>query len=98
MGFGVSEFLIYVLFLGVPFYARLWGILFHASTTAIIAFGIAKRRTWIFYLIAVLLHLANNFMALLGGSWGVIGSTAIEVMSYIVAWRLYRRTREKNIN
>jgi hypothetical protein len=35
---------------------------------------------------------------LLGGSWGVIGSTAIEVMSYIVAWRLYTRTREKNIN
>ena len=98
LGFGVTEFLVYVLLLGIPFCIRLWGIFFHASTATIIAFGIAKKRTWIFYLIAVSLHFANNFLALLGGTWSVTGATAIEVISYLVAWRLYTRTREKNIN
>jgi RsiW-degrading membrane proteinase PrsW (M82 family) len=98
LGSGISEFLVYALLVGVPVYIRLWEIFFHASTTAIVAFGIAKKRTWIFYPIAVSLHFANNFMALLGGSLGVIAATAIEVMSYLVAWRLYTRTREKNIN
>ena len=98
LGFGVTEFLVYVLLLGIPFCIRLWGIFFHASTTTIIAFGIAKKRTWVFYLMAVSLHFANNFLALLGGTWSVTGATAIEVISYLVAWRLYTRTREKNIN
>ena len=96
LGFGISEFLVYVLLLGVPFYIRLWGVFFHASTTVIMTFGIAKKRTWVFYLIAVSLHSAVNFVALLGGSWGVIGATAIEVVSYLLAGRLYTRTREKS--
>ena len=98
LGFGISEFLVYVLLLGVPVYIRLWGIFFHASTTTIVAFGVAKKRAWIFYLVAVSLHFANNFLALLGGLFGVIGATAIEVTAYLIAWRLYTWTREKNIN
>jgi RsiW-degrading membrane proteinase PrsW (M82 family) len=61
LGFGVTEFALYVFTLGVPFISRVSGVIFHASSTGITAYGIAKKKPVPFYLVAVAFHLANNF-------------------------------------
>lgn len=93
LGFGISEFLVYVLTLGAPVYVRLSGILFHATSTSITAYGIGTRRTLWFYLVAVALHLSNNFAALSGSPWFLVGP-AVVVFTFLLSWRLYRRTSE----
>jgi len=42
LGFGISEFFVYVLTLGAPILFRLPGILFHAASTSITAYGIEQ--------------------------------------------------------
>jgi RsiW-degrading membrane proteinase PrsW (M82 family) len=64
LGFGIVEFFEYVLLLGVPFWVRLPGIFFHAALTSIVAYGIASRRSALFYLIAVFFHSSVNFLAI----------------------------------
>ena len=97
LGFGISEFLLYVLTLGAPIHIRLLGIFFHAASTSITAYGIAKKRTVQFYLIAVVLHFLNNFSALFGSFW-IIGGVFAIVMTYFLSWRLYGKTSEKIVN
>ena len=103
VGFGLAEFVLYVFVLGVPFVYRLGGIVFHAASTSIIAYGIATRRTALFYLISVVLHFANNFFALvfsmvdlptLFGPWS-LGSYAVMVATLYLSLRLYNRTSER---
>jgi RsiW-degrading membrane proteinase PrsW (M82 family) len=43
LGFGISELVLYVFFLGVPLVERIPGVIFHASSAAITAYGIAKK-------------------------------------------------------
>ena len=43
LGFGVSEFFVYVLALGVLILIKVPGIFFHAASTSISAYGIAKK-------------------------------------------------------
>jgi len=93
LGFGISEFLVYVLTLGAPVYVRLSGILFHATSTSITAYGIGTKRTVWFYLVAVALHFSNNFAALFGLPWALVGP-AVVVLAFLLSWRLYRRTSE----
>lgn len=97
LGFGISEFLLYVLYLGAPVPIRLPAIFFHAASTSITAYGIATKRPIRFYLIAVALHFSNNFSALFGEFW-FIGGVAALVITYVLSWRLYRKTSEKMID
>ncbi len=94
LGFGITEFALYVFTLDAPFVSRIPAVIFHASSAAITAYGIAKKKPLRFYLVAVSLHLANNLIALLAFSLAVIPGIAVVVAVYLLAWRLYNRTTE----
>jgi len=102
LGFGISEFFIYVLTLGVPIsIIRLPGIFFHAASTSITAYGIATKRPAEFYLIAVVLHFSNNFSALISSFYSIgysIGGTAALLITFFLSWRLYRKTSERIVD
>ena len=94
LGFGFSEFLVYILLLGAPLLLRLPAILFHAASTSIVAYGIARRNPVPFYLLAVFLHFLNNFSAFFGLLWFIGGGLSL-VLTYYISWRLYNRTTEE---
>jgi RsiW-degrading membrane proteinase PrsW (M82 family) len=96
IGFGFTEFFLYVFVLNQPILVRLPGIFFHAASTSITAYGIGKHRTWLFYLIAVTLHFIINFAATFSSLWLMIGP-AVLALTYYLSWYLYRRTSEKFI-
>jgi RsiW-degrading membrane proteinase PrsW (M82 family) len=96
LGFGITEFLLYVIVLHGSLLIRLPGIFFHAASTSITAYGIATRRTWVFYLIAVALHFTNNIAALSSSFWILVGPVAIAI-TYFFSWYLYRQTSERFI-
>jgi len=77
LGFGISEFFLYVFSLGVPIPVRLPGLFFHAASTSIVAYGIATKQPLRFFLIAVLLHFTNNVTALFGVLWLIGGLGAV---------------------
>ena len=83
IGFGVVEFIEYVVFFQAQFVLRLPGIFFHASTTSIMASGIGKKKTTVFYLVAVSLHLVNNLLAVLGPVWYVGGPVVIGLAYFL---------------
>ncbi len=97
LGFGITEFVLYVTVLQGSILIRLPGIFFHATSTSITAYGIATRRAWIFYLLAVALHFANNIAAIFGSFWIVVGPLAI-VITYLCSWYLYRQTSDRFID
>lgn len=94
LGFGISEFFVYILLLGAPVLLRLPAVLFHAASTSIVAYGIAKRNPVAFYLLAVFLHFLNNFSAFFGILWFIGGGLSL-VLTYYISWRLYNRTTEE---
>jgi RsiW-degrading membrane proteinase PrsW (M82 family) len=94
LGFGLAEFLLYIVLVDAPIYLRLPAVLFHASSTTITVYGIATNRAPRFYLLAVALHLLNNFFAVLGPIW-FVGGVADLLIAYYLAWTLYKRTTEK---
>jgi RsiW-degrading membrane proteinase PrsW (M82 family) len=96
LGFGVTEFALYVFTLGAPFISRVSGVIFHASSTGITAYGIAKKKPVPFYLIAVAFHLTNNLFALFSDSFSFlfIPGLIVLIATYLLAWYLYRRTSE----
>jgi RsiW-degrading membrane proteinase PrsW (M82 family) len=94
LGFGVTEFALYVFTLDAFFISRIPAVIFHASSAGITGYGIAKKKPIPFYLIAVSLHLGNNLSALLGTSLSIILGLAIVITAYLLAWRLYNRTSE----
>ena len=95
LGFGITEFILYVFILQVPVFVRLPGIFFHAASTSIVAYGIAKKQPARFYLIAVGLHFLNNFSALQES--GDIGILVANIGAYYLCWRFYNRTTEQFI-
>jgi len=95
LGFGIAEFFFYVQ-AGVPFFLRLPAIGFHAAGTGIVAYGIYKRKTLKYYLLAVGLHLTNNLFAALGNLW-LIGGVAATISAYSLAWRFYSRARKESL-
>ena len=96
LGFGITEFILYVFSLDAPFISRIPGVIFHASSTGITAYGIAKKKPLPFYLISVGLHLANNFLALFSSVFSLlyIPGLLVLIATYILAWRLYHRTSQ----
>jgi hypothetical protein len=91
LGFGIAEFLLYVFVLDVPFIFRIPALFFHAASTSIIAYGIIIKKPFQFYILAVLLHFANNFFALFNEIW-YIGGIAALFLTYYLSWTYYSRT------
>ena len=96
LGFGISEFFLYVFVFGVPFPLRLPGILFHAASTSIVAYGIAMRNPVPFYLVSVGLHFLNNFSAIF--ELGTVGIIVANLGAFYLSWHFYNRTSEKFID
>ncbi len=92
LGFGITELVLYVFVLGVPPVARIPGVVFHASSAAITAYGIAKKFPLPYYLIAVGLHVANNFFALIGDEFlALIVQLLVLITVFYTAYYLYNR-------
>jgi len=96
LGFGLVEFITYVVLEGVPIPFRLSGLLFHPASTSIAAYGIATKKPLPYYALAVGLHFANNFLALTN-PLPISVSIIIVAVTLWIAWTLYRRTKEKFI-
>ena len=94
LGFGVTEFILYVFTLGADPISRVSGLIFHASSAGITAYGIAKKKPLRFYLVAVSLHLTNNLFAVLGASLFFLPGVAVLITTFVLASRLYQRTSE----
>jgi RsiW-degrading membrane proteinase PrsW (M82 family) len=93
LGFGIVEFFEYVLAKGIlviPF--RVPGLFFHPATTSIVAYGIANKKSTLFYLVAVALHFSYNFAALYYPSLIVILS--IFLLTVFLSYYLYQKTPE----
>ena len=90
LGFGISEFLVYVFIYQAPILVRLFGIFFHSATASITAYGIATKRTVYFYFIAVLLHFSTNFSALFPGFWSII-EFGFVILTYLLSFHFYRK-------
>jgi RsiW-degrading membrane proteinase PrsW (M82 family) len=96
LGFGLVELLTYVYVLGVDLAYRLPGIFFHPASTAVTAYGIATKRPLPFYLIAVFLHFANNYFALvLTSPLPLLVSIFVVTITVFASWQLRNRTKEK---
>lgn len=92
LGFGIVEFIIYTVILEVPIVFRIPGLFFHAATTSIVAHGIARKRAFSFYLLAVVLHFSANMFAS-SPLW--IGSFLIAFLALFASWNLYGKTSER---
>ena len=95
-GFGMIEFFEYVFLLGVPFWIRLPGIFFHASLTSIVAYGIAAKRSALFYLVAVFFHSVVNFLAI--SSAPVLPYSLFLGTAVALAFFLYTKTSDRVID
>ncbi len=93
IGFGIAELVEYVVLADVPIIARVPGIIFHGSSAAITAYGIAKKNPLPYYLLAVLLHVANNFFAVSGDIFLAIGEIAVLVAVYALAWNYWHKAK-----
>ena len=93
LGFGIAEFVQYVAFVGVSPVARIPGIIFHASSTVITAYGVAKKNPLPYYLIAVGLHVANNFFAIVGDFLSVLIALLVLITTYMLAWRYWHKAK-----
>jgi RsiW-degrading membrane proteinase PrsW (M82 family) len=94
VGFGIAELFEYVILGGVPLIVRIPGIIFHASSAGITAFGVAKKNPLPFYLIAVGLHVANNFFALTADIFSIFVELLVLIIVYLLAWRYWHMARK----
>jgi len=92
LGFGVAEFFEYIFLANVPVVAAIPHIIFHGSSATITAYGIAKKNPLPYYLIAVSLHIVNNFFALTNDLFlGLLAELLVLIAVYLLAWRYYHR-------
>ena len=94
LGFGIVEFLEYIFLLGVPVIDRIPGLFFHPASTAITAYGIGKKKTGRYYMLAVGLHVSNNFLAVVSPA---PFSILVSGLTVLIAYNLYCKTQEKII-
>lgn len=97
LGFGISEFFLYVVLLDVPPIFRIPGVIFHASSAAITAYGIAKKNPLPYYLISVSLHAINNFFAVVNVSAGVLVELLVLITVYLLAWHFWHKASPEKI-
>jgi RsiW-degrading membrane proteinase PrsW (M82 family) len=93
LGFGVTEYFLYTLLLGASPITRIPGVVFHASSAAVTAYGIAKKNPLPFYLIAVGLHILNNFVAIVYADsfLAIAVQSVVLVLVYYLAWHFYHK-------
>jgi RsiW-degrading membrane proteinase PrsW (M82 family) len=97
LGFGITEFFLYIFVYNATVPIRIPGLLFHAASTTIVAYGIATKKPLGYYLIAVFLHFANNFFALLGPFW-YIGGPLVLILALLLAYFLFKQSKEVIVN
>jgi len=98
LGFGIFEFFEYVFLLGVPLIDGIPHIIFHASTPAITSYGIAKKKPAPYYLLAVLIHAANNFfVAEAALPIGLLAEWLVIIIVYLLAWNFYHKASKEKI-
>jgi RsiW-degrading membrane proteinase PrsW (M82 family) len=97
LGFGISEFFLYVVFLDVPPIVRIPGVIFHASSASITAYGIAKKNPMPYYILSVALHAANNFFAVTSLGLGVLVELLVVIVAYLSAWYFYHQASPEKI-
>ena len=63
------------------------------------AYGIAKKNPLPYYLIAVVLHVANNLFAYTGDvTFGVLAELLVLIVVYLLAWRFcHQASKEKMV-
>jgi RsiW-degrading membrane proteinase PrsW (M82 family) len=93
LGFGITEFFLYTVLLGVSPLVRIPGIVFHASSAGVTAYGIAKKNPLPYYLVAVALHSINNFVAIefTDTIFAIAIQIIVLVVVYYLAWTLYHK-------
>ncbi len=93
VGFGLAEFFEYIFLANTPIVAAIPHIIFHGSSATITAYGIAKKNPLPYYLIAVSLHIINNFFALSNDLFlGLLAELLVLITVYLLAWRFYHKT------
>lgn len=92
LGFGITEFFIYVFVYDVSFIVRLPGLFFHAASTSLVAFGIARNKPIRYYLLAVSLHLGANLFAVFDQTIPVL---VVTFFTYFLSWITYMRTTDR---
>ena len=99
-GFGIGEFLILTFTCGSPFIISIPGIFFHLTVTGITAYGIATNQAFRYYLLAVFLHFVNNLFLFFSPSilFGLSTSTAIIVITYLIAHKLQNLTKNQFVS
>lgn len=107
LGFGITEFIFYVFLAGVPFYYRLPGIFFHASSVIISAFGVGKHQFLRYFLLSIFLHAGYNFLILtaqldhlrdINSIMITILAFSFVAITYVLAIIFYNRAPEEKID
>lgn len=91
LGFGIAESIMYISMGKASINERLLPTLFHAASTAIVAYGIAKDRPIRSYLASVTLHSLYNLSLVLEISW-IISTYPILLATFSIAVLLHRKT------
>lgn len=78
----------------VPIGSRLPGLFFHPASTSITAYGIATKRPFLFYMIAVALHFSNNYL-ILASPFSSASSIFVVALTVIASFVLHGKTKEK---
>jgi hypothetical protein len=94
IGFGIAELIEYTVIGGVPLLIRLPGVIFHGASATITAYGVATKNPLPYYLIAVGLHIANNFFAITGDILSTLVALLILITVYLLAWRYWHKARK----
>lgn len=92
LGFGITEFIIYVFVYGAPVYVRLPGLFFHAASTSLVAYGIARNQAIQYYLLAVFMHFSANLSAVFDQTVPLV---VIIFFTYFLSWLTYQKTTER---
>lgn len=95
LGFGISEFILYVFVYNVSPLSRFSGVIFHSASTIITAYGIVRKHAFWYYSVAVGLHFTWNFLALFIPNWSVFFSPLLVFVSILLALSLYRKASEQ---
>jgi len=94
IGFGIVELVTYVFAFEAPLGSRLPGLFFHPASTSITAYGIATKRPFLFYMIAVALHFSNNYL-ILASPFSSASSIFVVALTVIASFVLHGKTKEK---
>jgi RsiW-degrading membrane proteinase PrsW (M82 family) len=97
LGFGVAEFVEYVFLTGAPVIGSIPHLIFHASSATTTGYGIAKKNPLPYFLIAVSLHMTNNFFAFSTNIIGVFVQLLVLVTVYLLAWYFYHTTSKEKL-